>query len=155
NSILLGFITLPNFVLTLPSTTVELGSSFGVLNGLFSSLAVILALVAVFIQGRELQYSTQAQRDQVEELKHQVENQRSTTEAIIRQLEQQHKTNSIHLLHAEHQFHSSEIARMDTILDKIEGDFSKKNLFDNSKAKKSNHIAKLGAIEKRIEKLAE
>jgi len=50
--------------LAFPRTTSEAGDSLVVVEGLFSSLAVVLALVAVLLQGRDLKASALAQKDQ-------------------------------------------------------------------------------------------
>lgn len=52
----------PNLIL--PKTTGELGASLTIVEGIFSSLAVVFALVAVLLQGKELKKSTDAQRSQ-------------------------------------------------------------------------------------------
>ena len=56
-----------------PETTGEIGASLNIIQGIFSSLAVVLALVAVFIQGKELKESTSAQREQARALSNQLE----------------------------------------------------------------------------------
>ena len=56
-----------------PETTSEVGASLNILQGLFSSLAIVFALVAVFIQGKELKESTDAQREQARALSSQIE----------------------------------------------------------------------------------
>ncbi|MEM7050450.1 MAG: hypothetical protein AAF604_12365 [Acidobacteriota bacterium] len=65
--------------LKLPTSTGELGDSLVIVETLFSSLAVGLALVAVLFQGRELRDSADAQRDQAKALVHQLRRQEEAT----------------------------------------------------------------------------
>ena len=67
--VLLGHADISWLTLSLPKTTSEFGDSVGILNGLFSAFAVVLALVAVLLQGRELKASTKAQNEQADALK--------------------------------------------------------------------------------------
>ena len=79
-----------------PTSVNDLGESMGIIDGLFSSLAVFLALVAVIFQGRELKDSTAAQNEQAEALTDQVRRQDDSlqlqakqTEALLEQIKKQ------------------------------------------------------------------
>ena len=94
--ILAGVISIEFFHIELPKNTAEFGDSMGLINGLFSSFAVILALVTVLFQGKELRESTLAQEAQAQALRHQIEQQQKLvtaqlqqSKAISEQLEQQ------------------------------------------------------------------
>ncbi len=54
--------------LALPKSTTELGDSLAILDGLFSSIAIVLGLVAIIFQSQELKESTKAQSQQAEAL---------------------------------------------------------------------------------------
>src|SRR5690606_37738117 len=114
------------FGLNAPASVSELGESIGILNGLFSAIAVILGLVAVLLQGHELRLATKAQNDQVHVLEEQVKNQKRLTEqqtehmrVVAEQLKQQSMYNRIAVLQAKHQFHTAEHTRMDNAIVKI------------------------------------
>lgn len=138
-AVLLGFVTVEPVSLGLPKSAAELGDAFGILNGLFSSLAVVLALVAVFLQGRELRASTKAQEEQARSLQTQLEHQRD----IMR----------IQLLQVEAQYRSAEIIRMDSIIENVSGKPEKKELFDNAVNKKREHISALNYIQSKMANL--
>lgn len=61
--------------LKLPSNFDELGGAMSTLDGLFSSIAIILGLIAILLQGRELKASTEAQALQAKALTQQIEQQ--------------------------------------------------------------------------------
>ena len=158
--VLLGWVSVETFTLTLPNSTAEFGDSIGMLNGLFSSFAVLLALVAVVLQGRELRASTDAQNKQAEALRKQLDTQKKINEqqlvrsqTMIDQLRQQQLANEVVVLQAQQQYHASEIARMDAILDKIGGNREKSDLFESCVSKKKEHIAELGSIHSQIKKI--
>lgn len=71
---------LPEFLtkLELPSTFALLGEAMGTLDGLFSSIAIVLGLIAILFQGRELKASTDAQALQAEALRKQIEQQKES-----------------------------------------------------------------------------
>lgn len=138
-AVLLGFVTVEPVSLGLPKSAAELGDAFGILNGLFSSLAVVLALVAVFLRGRELRASTKAQEEQARSLQTQLEHQRD----IMR----------IQLLQVEAQYRSTEIIRMDSIIENVSGKPEKKELFDNAVNKKREHISALNYIQSKMANL--
>ena len=124
-----------------PKSTAELGDSLGLLNGLLSSIAIVLALLAVLIQSKELKDSTKAQNEQADSLKKQLDQQQAITgaqlkqaEAIAKQLEQQQISNRIVGLAARQRFLLSEMARMDLIIASNSG---KDDLIGNSKKKKA------------------
>tara|TARA_R100001039_G_scaffold16461_1_gene9559 strand:+ start:136 stop:771 length:636 start_codon:yes stop_codon:yes gene_type:complete len=90
--------------LSFPETTSEAGDSLVAVEGIFSSVAVVLALIAVLLQGRELKASTFAQREQAAALQVQSSQQ---IDAIKMQ------AHSVRL-----QFLLSEIERLGNIADK-------------------------------------
>lgn len=143
------------FSLEYPGSTSDLGESLGLLNGLLSSIAIVLALLAVLIQSKELKDSTKAQNEQVESLNKQLEHQQSITgaqlkqaEAITKQLEQQQISNRIVGLSARQRYLLSEMSRMDTI---ISSDTAGDTLVDNCKRKKSRLQDEAQGIDKEIQ----
>lgn len=152
-AILLGWIELEWLVLRLPGSMAEFSDATGVLNGLFSSFAVLLALVAVLLQGRELKEATMAQYEQAASLNAQLECQQSVTDAIIEQLKEQQKSNAILLFQVRQQYHLAEVERMDGILDKIKNENRSDNLFQNCVDKKSRHKKQLDVIQRIMEEL--
>ena len=48
--------------LTPPSSWAELGNATSVLNGLFSSIAILIGLIAIYKQGRQIERSINEQR---------------------------------------------------------------------------------------------
>lgn len=138
-----------------PNSTSDLGESLGLLNGLLSSIAIVLALLAVLIQSKELKDSTRAQNEQAESLKKQLEQQQSITEAqlkqaeaIAKQLEQQQISNRIVGLSARQRYLLSEMSRMDSI---ISSESAGEALIDNCKKKKSRLQGEAQGIDKEIE----
>lgn len=138
-----------------PSSTSDLGESLGLLNGLLSSIAIVLALLAVLIQSKELKDSTRAQNEQAESLKKQLEQQQSITKAqlkqaelITKQLEQQQISNRIVGLSARQRYLLSEMSRMDSI---ISSESASETLIDNCKKKKSRLQGEAKGIDKEIE----
>lgn len=85
--------------LELPKTTDALGNSLTILDGLFTSVAIVLGLVAILFQGRELKASTEAQTLQAE--------------ALSKQITQQEASNKLGAYTARLQFLSSEIEHME------------------------------------------
>lgn len=77
-----------------------LGDAMATLDGLFSSIAILLGLVAILLQGRELQASTQAQTEQ--------------SEALSRQILQQEDSNRLGAYSARLQFLSAEIEHLES-----------------------------------------
>ncbi len=54
---------------SMPKDTSELGGSLGILDGLFSTIAIFLGLIAVILQGKELKEQTKAITEQLDEQK--------------------------------------------------------------------------------------
>ena len=157
---LLGQVDIPGIHLALPVTTTDFSESTGFLNGLFSSFAVVLALVAVLLQGRELKESTAAQNEQAAALKEQLLLQQKITiaqlersEALANQLEIQQTANKIMLLQTKHNYHVSEMARMDSIIENIKCTKREDNLFQNCVDKKATHKAEIENIQEKIDVL--
>ena len=158
---LLGHMDASWLQVKLPESTAELGDSLGILNGLFSALAVVLALVAVLLQGRELRASTKAQNEQAEALKAQLihqekinEEQLRRSQTMIEQLRQQQIATQVITLQAQQNYHATEIARMEAVLEKLEGNHEKAELFNNSLNKKKQHITEQSNIIKKIKELS-
>lgn len=142
---LLGGVSIPWLELTLPKSTSEFGDSVGILNGLFSALAVVLAQVAVLLQGRELKESTKAQSEQANALKAQLKQQElinseqfKRSQTMMGQLQQQQIATRVIILQAQQQYHSAEITRMDSILEKIEGNHAKNELLKDAYQKRKS-----------------
>ena len=154
------YIPINIFTLALPKSTAELGDSMGILNGLFSSFAIILALITVLFQSKELRDSTVAQTEQAYALNQQLEHQQKMlsiqlqqSTAIVQQLEQQQISNKIVGLTARQRYLLSEVSRMDGILKDIYGNMEKEELFNNCNAKKKQHQLELSEIDSTIKKL--
>ncbi len=157
---LLGFIHIEGVNLTLPQTTAAFSDSTNVLNGIFSSFAIVLALIAVLLQGRELKESTAAQNEQALALKQQLQLQQKITtaqlkrsEAIANQLKIQQNANKIMLLQAKQQYHVSEMDRMDVVIDNIKGTKRNDKLFQNCVDKKARHKEYLEEIQEKLDEL--
>ena len=88
-----------------PGTTSELGDSLSLLEGLFSSVAVVLALVAVLFQSKELKESTKAQNEQAQ--------------ALAKQLDRHDEALALNALTARVQFLTSEISWYETLIDRL------------------------------------
>ncbi|GAB6069905.1 hypothetical protein JCM30760_10020 [Thiomicrorhabdus hydrogeniphila] len=97
----LSLIWLPESItkLSLPASTADLGNSLTVLDGLFTSIAIVLGLVAILFQGKELKASTDAQTLQAK--------------ALTEQIKQQEASNQLGAYSARLQFLSSEIEHME------------------------------------------
>lgn len=76
-----------------------IGNAMATLDGLFSSIAILLGLIAILLQGKELNASTQAQTEQ--------------SEALSRQILQQEASNRLGAYSARLQFLSAEIEHME------------------------------------------
>ncbi len=141
---LVGFIDLESLTafvpsLALPKTTAELGDSFGIINGFFSSLVVAFALIAILFQGKELRHSMRIQNTQ--------------SKALIEQLKHQEVSNRITALSTRLEFLLSEAGRMDKILDDIKGHHEKMELFSNCREKKKKMLAEAENIDDEIKRL--
>ncbi len=78
-SMMVGIIPQPEFLaLTKPDKFSELGDSLAAIDGLFTAIAILLGLVAILLQGRELQASTEAQTEQAMALKEQMQQQETS-----------------------------------------------------------------------------
>ncbi|WP_415878129.1 hypothetical protein [Methylomonas sp. TEB] len=158
--VLFGQVHISWLKLALPKTTAEFGDSIGILNGLFSALAVVLALVAVLLQGKELRASTEAQNEQANALRAQLIHQEKInseqlkrSQTMLDQLQQQQIANRAIILQAQQQYHASEVARMDALLEKLEGNHEKADLFNNSVSKKKEHLNNLKNIQKQFQEI--
>lgn len=83
----------------MPASAQALGDSLAILDGLFTSIAIVLGLVAILFQGKELKASTEAQTLQAE--------------ALSKQITQQEASNKLGAYSARLQFLSSEIEHME------------------------------------------
>lgn len=122
--------------ISLPTTSAEMGDSFGIVNGLFSGIAIILALVTVVIQGKELSASTTAQIEQAH--------------ALSMQLKYHEVSVQLNALSVRLQYLLSEVSRMDKILSDIEDNFLKKELFNNTVQKKQSLLQESAEIDKEM-----
>ena len=66
--------------LALPTTTSQLGDSLSILDGIFTSIAILLGLVAILLQGKELKESTRAQTLQAKSLEKQIIQQKESNQ---------------------------------------------------------------------------
>lgn len=90
--------------LALPEDFASLGNAMTMLDGLFSSIAIILGLIAILIQGRELKATNEAQTLQAK--------------LLTEQLKQQESSNRLGAYTARLQFLSAEIAQLELRVDK-------------------------------------
>jgi len=135
--------------LTLPTSTTQLGDSLAVLDGLFTSIAIVLGLVAILLQGRELKESTKAQTEQAH--------------SLSIQIGQQEASNRLGAFGARLQFLLTEADRLDTQVDSLiqqvetESDTDKKtelwNIIKNSRNKQSEHRNQAKEIDGKIQML--
>lgn len=130
----IGVIEIPFLTLKLPNSTAELGDSMGLLNGLFSSITVVLALIAIIYQNKELRDSTKAQDEQALALNKQLLQQQKYSEI---QLEKQQISNKIIALAARQKFIISEANRLSETIIELHDSFEQKELFNNCVYKKS------------------
>lgn len=130
----IGVIEIPFLTLKLPNSTAELGDSMGLLNGLFSSITVVLALIAIIYQNKELRDSTKAQDEQAIALNKQLLQQQKYSEI---QLEKQQISNKIIALAARQKFIISEANRLSETIIELHDSFEQKELFNNCVYKKS------------------
>lgn len=98
---------LPAFMSKLeqPASFALLGEAMGTLDGLFSSIAIVLGLVAIFFQGSELKTSTDAQTLQAK--------------ALTLQIAQQNASNQLTAFTARLNYLASEIAYMENAIPKM------------------------------------
>ena len=106
----------------------------GLLNGLFSSITVVLALIAIIYQNKELRDSTKAQDEQALALNKQLLQQQKYSEI---QLEKQQISNKIIALAARQKFIISEANRLSETIIELHDSFEQKELFNNCVYKKS------------------
>jgi len=105
--------------LTLPKSTADLGDSLAILDGVFTSIAIVLGLVAILLQGKELKESTKAQTEQAH--------------SLSIQINQQNSSNILGAYAARLQFLLTEVGRLEEQIDKLvtqansEDDCEKKN----------------------------
>lgn len=91
--------------LKLPVSMKEMGESMAVLDGLFTTVAILLGLIAILLQGRALKESTIAQTKQSEDLS--------------RQISQQRYANALSAYSARQSFLTAEIIHMEGKIDKL------------------------------------
>ncbi len=151
---LLGYIPLdfiPDNIskLKLPNSTGELGDSLALIDSLFASVALVLGLVAILIQGKELKESTNAQISQAE--------------ALILQIKQQKDSNLLGAYSARQNFLLMDSERLEKIIEKqllikdVETDPKKKteawDLIKNSSAKQATQRKEACEIDTKIKLL--
>jgi len=107
---LLGYIP-PEYLLenirqlALPKSTTDLGDSLAILDGIFTSIAIILGLIAILLQGKELKESTKAQTEQAH--------------SLSIQIDQQNASNILGAYSARLQFLLTEVERLEGQIDKL------------------------------------
>lgn len=91
--------------LALPKSTAELGDSLAILDGIFSSIAIVLGLVAIIFQSKELKESVRAQAEQAN--------------ILSIQIEQQNKSNRLAAYTARLQFLLGEMDRLGRDIERL------------------------------------
>jgi hypothetical protein len=91
--------------LTLPKSTTDLGDSLAILDGVFTSIAMVLGLIAILLQGKELKESTKAQTEQAH--------------SLSIQINQQNSSNILGAYAARLQFLLTEVERLEEQIDKL------------------------------------
>lgn len=121
---------LPRFItnLTLPKSTAGLGDSLAILDGIFSSIAIALGLVAIIFQGKELKESVKAQAEQAN--------------ILSLQMRQQEQSNKLAAYTARLQFLLGEMDRLGADIERLvetvgkmpdgEAKKEKKQILDNT-----------------------
>src|SRR5690625_3955606 len=82
----------------LPASFAELGESMGLLDSLFASVAIVLGLVAILFQGREIKASADAQALQAAILSEQISNQEYSNRLLAYSTRLQFLTSQIEYL---------------------------------------------------------
>lgn len=156
----LGIIDIPFIALKRPETMSGLGDSMGLLNGLFSAITVILALVAIVYQSKELKDATEAQNQQAQALSEQLGYQQKITQiqveqasALTQQLEQQQISNKIVALATRQNFIISEASRLSDVIDSLYGKFEKEELFNNCVNKRKSLMDEAKEIDEEMKQL--
>lgn len=138
--------------LVLPSSFDGLGNAMATLDGLFSSIAIVLGLIAILFQGRELKASTDAQTLQAV--------------ALTKQIAQQEASNKLGACSARLQFLLAEIEHLEnkvpamlTQKDALEKQGDKEaltkqwDLIKNTRAKQKRYRDQACDIDKQIQAL--
>lgn len=132
----IGLLPLPEKMqaLSLPATLGELGDALAITDGLFTTIAISLGLIAILLQGRELKASTDANAEQAK--------------ALWFQMKQTQEANRLNAMTARLQFLTSDNERLERqveSLDKqilalgdksadVDGGIKRKELWDILKA---------------------
>ena len=112
--------------LTPPSSWAELGNATSVLNGLFSSIAILIGIMAIYKQGRQIEKSINEQR---------ISNQLTVKTAYLEYLR-------------------GEMNRLEEGIQRLKrSEKYDKNLLDNMSRKISEHVATSKRIIEEIEKV--
>jgi len=135
--------------LTLPKSTTDLGDSLAILDGIFTSIAIILGLIAILLQGKELKESTKAQTEQAH--------------SLSIQIDQQNASNILGAYGARLQFLLTEVERLEGQIDKLvnetseEKDQEKKSekweIIKNSRSMQINYRKQAKEIDEKIKGL--
>ncbi len=109
-ALLTGYIPIEYFPenirhLSLPKSTSDLGDSLTILDGIFTSIAIVLGLIAILLQGKELKESTKAQTEQAH--------------SLSIQIHQQNSANVLGAYAARLQFLLTEVERLEKQIDKL------------------------------------
>lgn len=127
----------------LPKTMAELGDSLGVINGLMSSLAVVLALVTLAQQRKDAQRAKKDQNMATRMLSEQLANQNEANQIMADQLTNQYRSMRQSYLVAEE-------ARLQGILERIDGDHRKAELWTNVVKRKNKVLRELELLNQRL-----
>lgn len=111
--------------LALPESTTDLGDSLAILDGVFTSIAIILGLIAILLQGKELKESTKAQTEQAH--------------SLSIQINQQNSSNILGAYAARLQFLLTEVERLEEQIDKL---VTQANAEENNEKKNKWQIIK-------------
>jgi outer membrane murein-binding lipoprotein Lpp len=151
---LTGFISLSQFIpdrlasLALPKSTTELGDSLSILDGLFSSIAIVLGLVAIIFQGRELKESTKAQTKQANVLSAQMRQQEESNLLAA-------YANRLQFLNSETDRLSDDMQRLLAELKAFGSEFNEKReekqkIFNNTKEKRRKYREQADRINEKL-----
>jgi hypothetical protein len=96
-----GLAPLPTFLegMELPTTLAGLGDALAITDGIFTTMAITLGLIAILLQGRELKASTDANAEQAK--------------ALWLQMKQTQEANRLNAMTARLQFLSSDNERLE------------------------------------------
>lgn len=105
----IGLLPLPEKIqaLSLPTSLGELGDALAITDGLFTTIAISLGLIAILLQGRELKASTDANAEQAK--------------ALWFQMKQTQEANRLNAMTARLQFLTSDNERLERQVARLHG----------------------------------